>query len=294
MLKRNTGSYKAEIITSTRYAGKIVKSRARVLRDGSSERIDYLSPMQKGMWVTTVGNTTHTYLPNRKQFLSSTSDVCLPDAEKVKTLLHNYSARIEGTGTIAGRPTYQISLQPLTGNGPSKKIWIDREYYTILKSIDYSIKGEPLSEMQVTNINYNFRCSPSKFDVACPNGATPVTIAVPMRLDQLESTLHISVNKPSYVPEGYKLEGSYLLRYQCSCGHHAAQLTYTNGLNTISVFQTPEVKCKSISCNMDGGTCMMRESQIARLGQVRRDGKTVVVVADILPDEVRKIAESVR
>lgn len=85
-----------------------------------------------------------------------------------------------------------------------------------------------------------------------------------------------------------------MLCYQCACGHHAAQLSYTDGLNTISVFQTPNVQCKETSCTMDGGKCVMRESQIARLGQVQRDGKTVVVVADILPEQIRKIAESVR
>ena len=219
----------------------------------------------------------------------------LADKQRVRLLLENYRARIEGGETVAGRAAYVVSLSPRRASGPSKRLWIDAERYTVLKSVDYSASGKPRAEMEVASVSYNAEIDRTRFELPEDDGLERVDVTAPRDRRQLSQELGISVQEPSYVPKGFVIEGSYLFNCPCGCNHRSAQLTYTDGLNTISVFQTPAgVTCSSTACRQSGHDCIIQESEMARLGQINRADKSVAVVADLLPDEVRKIAESVQ
>jgi hypothetical protein len=53
----------------------------------------------------------------------------------------------------------------------------------------------------------------------------------------VSSVLGFKIRLPSYVPEGYRLEGAYTYPCGCGCEKPAAQVRWVNGLNTISLFQ---------------------------------------------------------
>lgn len=294
LLDQSKGSYIARISTSTYYAGGRVDSSAIVYRSAGKERIDYTAPAQRGMWSITDGDSTFTYLPGQKILVESLADNKLTDQQRIRLLLSNYAASVEGTAKIAGRAASVVNLTPRSGDGPSKRLWIDNEHATVLKSIDYTASGEPRSEMRITSIRYGHDAGAGKFNISRNDAVRTISVVKPASPEALRSMLAIEVRKPAYVPAGYVFEGCYLFNCQCGCGHQAAQLTYTDGLNTLSVFMSPiSAHCSSGVCGAPGKGCLLQESGIAKLGQVERGGKTVVVVGDLAPDEVRKIAESV-
>ena len=76
----------------------------------------------------------------------------------------------------------------------------------------------------------------------------------------------------------------------------AAQITYTDGLNVISIFESPLMGSCCAACRMSGASrecCTVGGCEMAQAGSIRRGNKTVVVVGDLLPSQIKKIAESV-
>ncbi|MCL4552358.1 MAG: hypothetical protein M1305_02215, partial [Candidatus Marsarchaeota archaeon] len=115
----------------------------------------------------------------------------------------------------------------------------------------------------------------------------------------LFKALGFPVRVPKYVPAGYEIEGYHLFNSQCNCNHRSAQVTYTDGLNVISIFQTPNmISCKDGTCNKancgNSKGCAVSNCDVARTGLIAISDRTIVVVGDLLPEDVKRIAESVR
>lgn len=288
-------TYIAETTTTTRYAGRRITTRATVYRRGASERIEYPDASQQGAWAITRGRTTFTCLPGQDLLLENTADSLLTSPQRTALLQANYRARMEGSDLVAGRMARVLRITPRKAPGPSRKIWVDAERLVVLRSIDYSASGQARTEMEVLSIDCDARIDAARFAAPANAAGQRIAVTTPSRPHRLGNALRIQVGKPSYLPRGYSLDGCYLFNCQCGCGHRAAQLTYTDGLGMISIFQVHgDVSCSSGSCGENGQGCIIQDSEVARLGQVERGGKSVVVVADLPPEEIRRVAESVR
>ena len=178
---------------------------------------------------------------------------------------------------------------------PSKKMWIDKHNFTILKSVDYSASGDERGSTLIKQIHFNAKIRPDTFSISSDRSVKIVMVCSSGTSMAIFKDLGFSVRLPKYLPAGYKLEGYHLFNSQCKCNHRSAQLTYTDGLNVISVFKIPRM----ISCTDcmlgDGGNsdCTDSTCGIAMTSHSTRRDKSVIVVGDVLPKDVKKITESV-
>lgn len=283
MTRAGDGSYIAQVTTVTSDGSKT----ATVFRQGKTEKIEYPG---KSAWSMTTNGKSYTYLPKCNQLLVSEASSLLSDKDRTALLLANYRAKCVGMGAIAGRSAYVIALTSRHSSRPAKKLWIDGENYTILRTEDYSASGQLRGRTEMDHISFGARINPTTFALPTGKSVEPVTICQSCASSEFKG-LGFTVAAPRYLPAGYKPEGCHMLHSTCGCGHVSAQFTYTDGLNVISVFETPRTAC----CKDCGMTkCDDQNCGIVTLGQVTRGDKTVVVVGDLLPKDLRKIAESVQ
>jgi len=283
-----TGSYIAHVTTTTGYGGKVTQTHAAVYHQGPSEKIQY--PGMNASWSMTSHGKSYIYLPKGKRLLITEMSRLLSVRDRTALLLANFEVRCVRMDAIAGRRAYVVEIA--AADRPSKRLWIDRENHTILRTDDYSASGDKRSSTEMDDVSFGAKIDPNTFALPSPKRVQYVMMCKSGESADLFRDLGFRVTKPTYLPKGYRLEGYHLLYSTCGCGHRSAQLTYSDGLNVISVFQTPRM----ISCckTMGGAACDDQNCGIATQGQVTRSGRTVVVVGDLTPSDVRKIAESVR
>lgn len=289
-------SYTASVITTTLYNGKAVKAYANVIRQGSMEKIEYKCSGEQATWAITKNNKSYTFIPRSCKLLISEDSHLLSRNTRTDLIKANYRARKIDTQTIAGVNVWVFSVTPKNGSGPFKKLWIDRERCTVLKSVDYSSTGEERGNMEVKKIEYGVKVAPETFDIPADKSIVPIKLCESANSPAIFDKLDFKVKTPKYIPAGYKLEGYHIFHCQCNCNHRAAQITYTDGLNIFSVFETSKnTNCCADACNMKtrGSGCSVETCGVAQLGQKSCQGKTVVIVGDLPAKEIRKIAESV-
>ncbi|MHB9036409.1 MAG: sigma-E factor regulatory protein RseB domain-containing protein [Armatimonadota bacterium] len=291
--------YVAQVVTTTNYNGKTIKARATVFHQGATEKVEYASPAGRPVWSMTRDGKSYTYLPKENKLLVSENSRLLSEASRSALLLRNYRAVSHGTDRVAGRDAYVVNISSRHNGRPSKKLWIDKQHLTILKSIDYSSVGEKRGSTEMKSIRYNADIRPDSFAMPTDSSVNTVMVCKSGNSMDLFKTVGIPIRLPNYLPVGYKIEGYHLFNSQCNCDHRSAQLTYTDGLNVVSVFQSPKMtcctdgKCNMAGCGSDKG-CAVANCDVAKTGMITRNDRIIVVVGDMLPEDVKRIAESVK
>lgn len=292
-------NYTARARTVIEYCGKNIHTDAVIIHRGKDEKIESQERSRSIAWSMKTGDKAYTFLPRENKLLISESGKLLSDNKRSLLTLSNYEPIYEGTDKVAGRSVHVIDLLPLTQGRPSKRLWIDKKYGTVLKSIDYAANGEERGSTEISRINYGAKINDSAFALPPEKSVKRVMVCTSAASLDMYRSAGVPAKTPKYIPAGYKLEGYHLFNSQCPCDHRSAQITYTDGLNIISVFETPIMTscgtnsgCKMSKCSGSGG-CAVSGCEMAKTGSITRKDKTVVVVGDLLPDEVKKIAESV-
>lgn len=286
--RERDSDYIAHVTTTTGYNGRVVKTHATVFHQGKMEKIEYAGASAKSAWSMARDGKTYTYLPKDNRLLVTEMSRVLSDADRTELLLSNFRMRCARMDAVAGRKAYVVELASSEPNRPWKKLWIDCKNQTILRTDDYSASGEKRGSTEMDSVSFGERISPKTF--ALPSGKSVKYFMLCESGDPADTLMGL-VAMPTYIPSGYRLEGYHVLFSTCGCSHRSSQLTYTDGLNMFSVFQAPRmVSC----CKTDGGKCDDQNCGIATQGQVTRGDREIVVVGDLLPKEIRKIAESVR
>jgi negative regulator of sigma E activity len=107
----------------------------------------------------------------------------------------------------------------------------------------------------------------------------------------------VKVTLPKYLPAGYELDGATIHKCECECGHNAAHLRYTDGMNSLSVFETQiQPACNGPTCKVHcpaAGACEVSNAEQAQVATASSGGKAIVVVADLPKDEIERVAKSI-
>ena len=143
------GNYIADVITSTRYCGKDIDTRATVIHGGLSEKID----MARHGRCRTAARLTHT---SRKRERSSSA---MPQIPCRRTNSSDCWPKITasvtcGQGQVAGREYSWSISNHVRDARPSKRLWIDKQTCVVLRSINYTSQGQPSTRMRVARIDY--------------------------------------------------------------------------------------------------------------------------------------------
>jgi len=159
-------------------------------------------------------------------------------------LRKNYELRLLPSEQVAGRDCYVLVAQPKHRNNPTRKVWVDKVHFVVLRDELLAPDGTPVRIFVVKTIDFNADVDDSLFSV--PSGWTvtnaPYRPIEDLSLSEVEKIVGFKVRLPRFVPEGYQLSGVGVT--YCPHGTPIVHLQYSDGLNMISVFERPS-QCRS-------------------------------------------------
>lgn len=284
-------AYVAQVRSTCEGADGPIEAHATVYHRAGQERISH-GQGNGASWSIVGEGYSCTYTPQQDCTLVTTTGGNLSETDRLDVLLENYVALPGRQEKIAGQKTISILLKPKTSGRPHKRLWVDPRHGVVLKSVSYSADGSERGVMETTSIRYNADVDPALLQL--PDEGNIVKISRPLSTEA-SANLGIAPREPDYLPQGFRLDGVYDFECQCNCNHKAIQMVYTDGLNTLSIFQTANAHtCCTDTCHVTGSGCVMQTASIGKIGNVAADDRNVVVVADLPASEIQKIAESYR
>jgi len=237
-------------------------------------RTQYFTPQPlAGIIIIQDGSDSWKYSPKENEWeqvrLPSTQSICAikPDA------LDNYDIRLVGTDRVAGRQTYVVQAVPRNPGEHTRRIWVDREYYLIIGTQVENGYGSVINSSRYTSVEFNPRdITASIFKVS-----GKIKPAQP-RIEPVQ----FKTIMPSYLPNGYRFVGVSCMRVNgCSCAH----VKFSNGVNTISLFQHRSPKDLPPS---------QIDSKVTNVLNWARSGMQFTLMGDIPRAELQKIANSTK
>ena len=279
----------------------IIKTKVYFLYPDKN-RFEYLNPQLQGMLIIDDGEKICRYNPVNKCFvLTYVNPLNNRNDGTFKKLLQNYKIEPSGEDIIAKRKTFILKIVPEYNGNLSQKIWLDKEYFTPLKTELYNSSGKLISCTEFTEINYNVSVENSMFDISNEkiqiiNSNNETRIAK----NKLENIVGFKLVRPSYVPGGYQLEGLYLS--YCRNGFPQAHLRYFDGLNNISLFekgfQGNQLKCPNRKKMGKGGKHLqnfqIKKGQFENIVSLTSNDIMFVFIGAIDENELKKMAESIK
>lgn len=221
-------SYRGIKVACISVGGRSVTSQMQITHlKPDMTRTQYSSPkVLAGVVVVQRGRGAWRYSPREKtwdQLHNATSTQADPD---LSFALANYSVRLLGSAKAQGlrRDAWVVLATPKRAGEPTVRVWIDKKTYLTLRTQTEKPGGGVTSSSTFTSLTVN------------PAGIRASLFAVPMKAKPTATVgrLDFRVAKPKYMPKGYKLVGQS--RDKVS-GHSCVHLQFSNGVNTISLFE---------------------------------------------------------
>src|SRR5205823_4336588 len=112
--------------------------------------------------------------------------------------------------------------------------------YVILASTDYGPDSQTLRSTRFEQVDLDVPTDPKAFqppmDLVVRYGAPKVADNFPgYQPEELARVVGFPVRLPTHLPPGYEWEVGF--PYPCECQRQAARLQFTNGLDTLVVFE---------------------------------------------------------
>ena len=282
-------SYTSIEIARFRVGNKLVESEALVARRPHMHRIHYITPPLSGVTIWQNNEKTYNFDPKGRQ-LEIFDKSRHHHVEEEALVLRNYQPRLEGLDTIAGRPAYCIRLAPQHPGDAWERVWIDRETYFRLGDEDYDGDSRLLRATRFTRISFD-SVDPDQFRppqyVMSLARRTYSDEAQSKSVVQVSQAIGFPIKLPPYVPPGYLFDGAYTYPCQCGCEKPAAQVRWTNGLKTISMFECGHPCGRGAACSF---TASPRSASI----QASVGDESFLFVGEISRAEREKMARSLK
>lgn len=275
--------------------GRVLRAHVLTSRQGDL-RIEYRSAPLAGITVWETPTRTYRYSP-RSQRLTVTERLASPteDAGRELQLIRNYAVHRSGEEEVAGRTAIRVDLRPRSGKGTWKQIWIDRETAVILRSDAQTARGRIVRSTRFTQVRYLPAGSEPDAAAFMPGPALMKQLvrdsgSAIERLDlpELNRRAGFAVRLPAQLPRGYTLSGAYETSCPCRTPHSAARLEFTDGLNTLSLFQCGSPRCTSAE------NCFAAGGEAPQAVRAERDGIYFLAVGDLPRAELDQLIRSAK
>lgn len=285
-----------EVTTLSR--GPALTSEQTVYRAGSKGmRMEYTSPAAlKGEIRVDDGRVLAHYIPKKNVLRTRPSRIASLHSwasHSGRAFEHGgLNAQIVGKDKIAGRSAYIVEIKPrVRDRMPSRKIWIDTEKWIKLKTDEVAPDGTMLSTSYFTKIDFVRSIPPEKFHLDTPPGVRIEKDEEPSHvvpIEQVRKHAGFRILEPSYLPTGFKPAGAMIIPFRDG---KIIGIRYTNGVSTVSLFQTPGDKLnpRFVERLNHGPAKSGSEVYTWREGNI-----SLTIVGRISQDEIRRIAGSVK
>jgi outer membrane lipoprotein-sorting protein len=141
--------------------------KARSFVEGTDRAFsEYLEPPREaGTKMLKLGNQLWTYSPSVDRTIQIAghmlrqsvmgSDMSYEDLMENPKLINQYEAKVTGEDTLLERPSWVVLLTAKNGSDPayhSRKVWVDKERFLVLKEKRYARSGKLLKTTEVTKV----------------------------------------------------------------------------------------------------------------------------------------------
>jgi len=285
-----------EMRTTSYMQNQEVNTDVTVYRKAGMTRYEYRSPALGGMVLIDRGETLVRLEPATR---TATVETVHRGPATVELVLKNYQAVLAGTESLLGRQADVVLLKPRQGEGPSRKLWIDRKTGAVLRTEQYNSRGNLVSHSFYTLVNWSADPSDSLFTV--PEGWRQVPSALQTERHwekaQLSRQVGFAIREPSYIPAGFVLDGFHLVYRPNNLP--TAHIRYVDGLNSVSVFQhrCPPRRGRGFQWGRRmgrRGNCEFFTSSEGNVLVKEVAGIRFIVVGDLPETELQKVIDSLR
>ncbi|MBP6965233.1 MAG: hypothetical protein KBC96_12595 [Armatimonadetes bacterium] len=292
--------FSATARTSVSSCGNTVASTMEIVHGVADRcRMEYTSGPLKGTVMSSDGNEMRTYDPTSHTITVTPSVRCSRLGDRLDLLLANHRVTSTGIKTIAGRPAHLIVVRGNRSRTILKRLWIDAETYAVLGQEDRDCRGRVRSSTHFVSIRFEEAIPDNVFEL--PKDSRMISRdagdGTEMTPGQLSRELGFKVRMPGYVPKGFELESCRLHSCSCEFPHRCACIRYTNGVTSISLFQSKSTSARPCSASCEDarkGSCVLRKSDQGNAATVTRDGISHVVLGDLPGPVITKVADSLR
>jgi outer membrane lipoprotein-sorting protein len=222
------------------------RERLRVVhRAPDDTRREYLSSSGKIEQIVVDDNSARLhweYTPHGQRVVFSPTRHVEPDlwiGQHLDQLQANYVIRLAGSGPVDGRGARLLMITPRNGHsGPSKQLWAEEQSGLVLRSQLVSSDGRTRVTSELSELRLEKSISSGEF--APPRKAKRETVVYEhvtfLPLPTLARQWRLALIVPSALPRGYRFHSARLVRGRREAFVH---LCYFDGLNTISLFESP-------------------------------------------------------
>jgi len=160
--------------------------------------------------------------------------------DKLDMAKSNYTLKVVGRDRISGHFCLVLQMEPKAKGNAVRKIWVHPPTRLPLQVERYSPDGRLEIRVTLTEVKINEPLPIGILDPTVPSDWTVQTLSIQRKkvdLGQANEVLGFTPILPTWVPQGYVLEGIFAL------GEHRwklAHIVYTDGIGVISVFQHPK------------------------------------------------------
>ena len=267
-------SYRGMKVASVYFGNALAKATLKVVHlKPDKTRTEYFAPPPlTGIILIQDGLDFWKYQPTEKVWHELPGCAARHNDAVRQEAFENYDVSLVGTDRVAGRQAYVIQAVPKRRGESARRLWVDKQYYLVVRTQDESLSGWVVNSSEYTSIDFNPRdISADTFKVTGKIKRAPKPPGIPF-----------PVLKPAYLPRGYKLVGVSGMRVNDGpCAH----LQFSNGANTISLFEritdkkTPETSV---------------QSKITNVLMWTRKGMMFTLIGDVSRAELQKIADSIK
>lgn len=149
-------------------------------------------------------------------------------------ILRNYRPVLEGETSQAGREARLLALRSRHRRHLAKRVALDRRTTFPLRTQTYNADGKLVSESAYQSIQFDVEVDPKDFEVPqdyeiIDRRPQRQQVSPAPKIGEVEPAL------PTYVPQGYELEG-----YYAGTRHHVVrflEIRYTDGLRDLSLYE---------------------------------------------------------
>jgi len=287
----NSLALSGDQITTVVQNGLDISSEQLVQRNGARAlRLDYLRPARlAGEQIIDNGRFYCHLIPSKDTLELSPSRIQTLRVRVPEVIGQIRAGRLivqgSGTDSIAGHLCGIVSVAARsTSPVPWRRFWIDPTNGAQLRIEQYDAADQLQSASYYTQVTYNPVFDKAAFRVPhAGSRVVPSGFETPsLSLDQVRKQAGAALLTPTYLPDGFHFAaGSVSTRRD----HRVIELRYRNGVNSLSIFQTPDTKSST-----------MEKNSLARRGVLigHQGGMKVVIIGNLPEGELEKVLASLR
>lgn len=212
-------------------------------------------------------------------------------------LKKNYEIRVVGDYDTNDRKGYKVLFKPKVTDRPRQVQWIDSETGIPLKIEKYGPSDTLVSVSSFSEIHFRVPVRRSSPFLMVPpeTSLTEVKEESNLTIDKAKNVMGKQIMQPEYMPAGFLLRDIIL---RVSGEEKDLQLFYTDGLSSLSVFQSPfrEEDRRSLAqmtrIDFKGAEAYLNVSGTLNILKIKSKPISTTLVSEVFKNELIKVGKS--